>query len=322
MLRCARILLLTLLCTGGVALAQVNIQRASDRIVVDVNGAEFTQIVFDELNNKPYLYPLRAASGTVVTRHFPMETIPGESHDHPHHRGVSFTYADVNGINFWSSDPSQKNDKQGRIRLDRVESIETGAKSGTVSLVFRWESPTGQRMLTERRRMVFYAHPSLRIVDFDFELTAADGPVRFGDTKEGMFSIRLATGLTEEAGGVIVSASGLRTEKNVWGTRANWIDDSGEVDGEKLGVAILDHPENPRYPTYWHCRGYGLIAANIFGWHDFQRDSHADGSLTLNAGETLRLRYRVVVHPGNAESARIGDLYRQYAREQAREGKQ
>jgi len=100
----------------------------------------------------------------------------------------------------------------------------------------------------------------------------------------------------------------------VRGKRANWADYSGEFQGEKLGIAILDHPSNPRHPTYWHTRGYGMFAANIFGVRDLGEDKSRDGSLTLKPGEELRFRYRVVIHPGDPESAGIGRLYADYGK--------
>jgi len=98
----------------------------------------------------------------------------------------------------------------------------------------------------------------------------------------------------------------------VWGKRSNWVDYSGEVEGEKLGVAIFDHPQNPRHPTYWHARDYGLFALDPFGSHAFdptQPESHWQ----LPKGQQLVFRWRVVVHPGDAESGRVADLYKDYA---------
>ena len=79
--------------------------------------------------------------------------------------------------------------------------------------------------------------------------------------------------------------------------------------GEKLGIAILDHPQNPKHPTYWHSRSYGLFAANIFGEHDFYNDKKRDGSMTIQPGQELRFRYRVIIHPGDSKTADIAKMY-------------
>jgi hypothetical protein len=84
------------------------------------------------------------------------------------------------------------------------------------------------------------------------------------------------------------------------------------VEGQTAGVAIFDHPANPGAPTYWHSRAYGLHAANPFGVRDFTGDKSKDGSMTVKAGQTLRFRYRVVIHAGDAQAAHIADLYDRY----------
>src|SRR5581483_6602796 len=118
--------------------------------------------------------------------------------------------------------------------------------------------------------------------------------------------------------GVIVNSNGAEGEPGCWGKRANWVDVSGEVDNEKLGVAVFDNPENPGHPTYWHVRAYGLLAANIFGVSAFEHNASLNGSRTLQPGETMRFRYRVVVHPHDAKSADVAGLYDRYAKESAR----
>jgi len=169
--------------------------------------------------------------------------------------------------------------------------------------------------------MTFYAHPELRIIDFDFDFTAIDKVV-FRDTKEGTFAMRMATALEEPAAkakpdgavrtGKLLNAQGGEGEANVWGKRSEWVDYSGVLDGEKVGVVMMDHPGNPRHPTYWHSRGYGLHSINPFGLHDFLNDPKQDGSLTVEPGNHVRFRYRVVVHPG-VSPAKIAELYKQYA---------
>jgi hypothetical protein len=111
----------------------------------------------------------------------------------------------------------------------------------------------------------------------------------------------------------MVNSNGQEGEPQCWGKRANWVDVFGEVEGENLGVAIFDHPSNPQHPTYWHVRGYGLLAANIFGVRAFERNPAMNGSRTLAPGETMSFRYRVVVHPGDYKTANVAALWEKYA---------
>jgi hypothetical protein len=107
----------------------------------------------------------------------------------------------------------------------------------------------------------------------------------------------------------MVNAQNKQGEKNVWGKRSEWLDYSGRIDGAAVGIAVFDHLSNPRYPTYWHARAYGLLAANIFGLHDFERDPTRDASLSIRPGQPLRFRYRVIIHPGDVNAAGIRDAY-------------
>ena len=279
------------------------------QIDIDVDGKPFTSLYFGTDVGKPFLWPLRTADGKVITRRWPVEKDTGESHDHPHHRGLWFDYDDVNGIKFWENDPSYKKPNIGHIIAEKAE-WKDGAKEGTLTAIFDWNDPSGKTVLRENRVMTFYSDPKLRTIDFDITLTAPEKVV-FGDTKEGAFAIRLADELTEKKTGHMINAEGKQGEKEVWGHRSNWVDYSGEIDGEKVGVAIFDSPSNPRHPTYWHSRGYGLFALNPFGQHAFD-PSQPESHWTLAAGKSLHFRWRVVIHPGDAESAHIADLYKQW----------
>jgi Methane oxygenase PmoA len=297
------------------AAGQIRIaQQGKDRISVEIDGKPFTDFWIGTDAGKPYLHPLRTASGTVVTRGFPMiPGAPGESHDHPHHRGLWFTHGDVNGYDFWGNEDSQPGagKGKGKVVLKRVEKLTSGKKAGAIEATFEWKIPSGETLLTESRKMTFYSDPQLRILDFDATLSP-EGKVTFGDTKEGMFAIRLADSMDEDHGGKMVNAQNKQGEKNVWGKRSEWVDYSGQIDGQAVGVAILDHPGNPRPPAYWHARAYGLFACQIFGVHDFENDKSRDGSLTIQPGQPLRFRYRVLIHPGNSVAAGIRDQYERY----------
>jgi hypothetical protein len=163
----------------------------------------------------------------------------------------------------------------------------------------------------ETRKMTFYSDPKLRTIDFDITLTAAVD-VTFGDTKEGAFAIRLIEAFTERKGGLMVDADGRTKMVNVWGKRSNWVDYTAEVDGERLGVAMFDHPQNPRHPTYWHARDYGLFALNPFGRNAFEPNAE-ESQWKLPAGQKLTFRWSVVIHPGDAETGHVADLYKKYA---------
>jgi hypothetical protein len=316
-----------ILCTAPTAWTQVTFTKGAEQIAVEIDGKPFTVFYVAGANlNRPYLHPLRSATGKTVNRSFPAGQLPGETIDHPHHAGLFYGHGDVNGYNYWAiqnvaTPPSKASATMGRIVLKEVASIKGGKESGSVDVVFTWLKPDSAPLLTETRRMTFYSRPELRIIDFDFDFAAIEKVV-FRDTKEGTFAMRMATVLEEPPvkekpgalarSGKLVNAQGGERESNVWGKRSAWVDYSGHLDGENVGVVMMDHPGNPRHPTYWHSRGYGLHSINPFGVSDFLNDKTQNGSLTLEPGEHVRFRYRVIIHPG-LPPARIAELYKQFA---------
>jgi hypothetical protein len=108
--------------------AQVRITQGSDRIMVEINGKPFTDLFIASDTVKPYMHPLRAATGTVVTRAFPMDLVEGEARDHPHHRGLWFTHGDVNGIDFWANEKSYDRKNLGKVALKKVVALEAARR--------------------------------------------------------------------------------------------------------------------------------------------------------------------------------------------------
>lgn len=327
MLRAASLFVILSFAPVHQAWAQVTLTQTPNEIAVAIDGKPFTIFYIGGANlNRPYLHPLRSASGKIVTRSLPAGQLAGETTDHPHHAGLFYGHGDVNGYNYWAvqngANPQPPNGANfGRIVLDKVASVKSGKESGSLDVVLNWLKPDGAPLLTETRRMTFYAHPELRIIDFDFDLAAIDTVV-FRDTKEGTFAMRMATVLEEPPAkpktgepartGTLRNAQGGEREASVWGKRSEWVDYSGLMDGERVGVVMMDHPGNPRHPTYWHSRGYGLHSINPFGVSDFLNDKSQNGSLTFERGQHVRFRYRIVVHPG-ASPAKLAELYTQFA---------
>lgn len=308
--------------TGALS-AQVDIRHSGDKISVHIDGRHETDLFLAA--PKPYLHPLRAASGKIVSRMYPMAERAGEMKDHPHHRGIYYAHGDVNGVDFWGNETTYTRDNLGVIELIKVEKTESGPTSGSLRARFSWKGPKGDLLLEEDRTMVFTKAPGQRIIDFDIRLTAK-ADVNFRDTKEGTFALRTAPEF-ELAGnpkappevkrtGRMVNSTGVEG-KAIWGKRAEWVDYSALVDGEKLGIAIMDHPENPRYPTYWHARDYGLFALNPFGVRDFENNKSLNGEMKLTPGQSVRFRYRVLVHSGDEKDANVPALFEQYTRTQS-----
>jgi hypothetical protein len=299
--------------------AQVEFKNVDgDHISVTINGEPFTDFHIGKAYPKPFLAPLRTANGLIVTRHFPQEIVAGESRDHPHHRGFWIGYGDVNGVNFWENEAASKTSgdnpaTKGLLTLKSLGEMKPGKKSGTIQAVFEWAAPERGPVLEEDRTMTFYADRDIRTFDVDVTFTAKTA-VKFADTKEGFFAIRLADSMAGKNGGLMTNAEGAQTEKNVWGKKAQWVDYDGTVDGQKVGIVIFNNPKNSAESPRWHSRDYGLFAVNPFGLKEFDPKAEGKGGLELKAGDTLRLRYRVVIHPGDYPKQKIEDLYKDYVK--------
>jgi len=296
---------------GGQA---VDFVQHKKRIDVMVGGKLFTSYRYGDELTKPVLFPVLSPSGIAVNRGFPLEPAEGESEDHPHHVGVFFTYDEVNEDGFWNNTTSPP-----QIKHVRVVDMEPGQGSGRLSVVMQWVGKSGEVLLEEKREMVFHAGESEYAVDFSMVLTAQDEKVVFGDTKEGMFAIRVAEWLKEDGGsGRYLSSEGDREEENVWGKRARWVCLEGEKDGRGVGIAIFNHPESVNYPTYWHARGYGLFSANPLGQYAFEKGRGIKNpealNLTLQGGETANFRFRMVVYEGGKTSEELEGEFEEFVK--------
>ena len=213
-----------------------------------------------------------------------------------------------------------------KIVHEQFLEVSSGADAGVIKSKDSWLARDGAVVCTDIRTVrIFNCPDSERLFDFDITLQAPPGqPVVFGDTKEGTMAVRVAETmrLRQKNGpgqGHIVLSTGARDQRT-WGQRADWCDyfgpvQSGSAARETLGIAIFDHPGNPRHPTTWHVRDYGLFAANPFGLHDFQKKPKGAGDLTIAAGQSVTFRYRFYIHRGDEKQAHVADRYQQYAGE-------
>ncbi len=99
--------------------------------------------------------------------------------------------------------------------------------------------------------------------------------------------------------GHIVNSEGVRDGER--GKRANWCDYSGPVNGKTVGVAIFDHPQNPRHPTLVARARLRPIRGKSFGEHDFKSWRIKSGDSVVPAGHALTFRYRFYFHEGDGK---------------------
>lgn len=277
----------------------------SDRGVTIKIGDKLFAEYLVQSGSKPIVWPILGPTGEPMTRAYPMVKHTDEKDDHPHHRSLWFAHGNVNGVNFWTEGKNH-----GTIKHRSFEKV-AGGREATVVTRNDWVGPDGKKVLADRRTLGFGVEGDSRWIDFDIQLTASEGPVTLGDTKEGTFAVRVAHPLAVDSqrGGRIVNSEG-QVNADAWAKRSAWVDYHGPLGGQTVGIAILNHPGSFRYPTYWHVRTYGLFAANPFGVHDFTRQG--SGTYTIRSGESIRLRYRIVLHKGDEKAAGIAAMWEKY----------
>jgi len=288
--------------------AEVTAQRVEQGVVIRLDGQPFAEYRIHS-GTKPIGWPIIGPTGAPMTRSYPMAEAPQEKKDHPHHRSLWFTHGLVNGVDFWTEHKTY-----GTTKHREFVKVE-GGREAVVVTRNDWIAPDGRPLCEDERTLVFGGDAERRWIDFAITLTANHGPVTFGDTKEGTFGMRVARSMKVDAkqGGRIVNSKG-QTDKDAWGKQASWVDYHGPVEGKIVGIAILNHPSSYGYPTYWHVRTYGLFAANPFGAKDFTEGKAADGSYILPSGQSLKFRYRVLLHKGDEKEGRVAEAFAAYAK--------
>jgi hypothetical protein len=302
-----------------VTLTKVN---GENKIEIYIGHSLFTRFIYPDSLEKPVLFPIYDAGGTIVTRGFPMEPRQGESTDHPHHIGLWLTYENVNGLDFWNNSyaiPLEKKSQYGWIKTDSILELTSGTK-GILRYHARWVNQQNQALMEENTRYEFSGTDDQeRIIDRITELKA-DTDILFADAKDGMLGLRLTRELQIPSGqdrnftdgkgnsntikknsysnGDYLTSEGKRGD-SVWSTRARWCKVFGKINDDSVSIIIFDHVDNPNYPTFWHARGYGLFAANPLGEKIFTNGRTAL-NLKMKKNEKIIFRYRILIQNGRS----------------------
>ena len=315
---------------------QVTPDEPNRRVNITIDGKPFTSYIWPTTLKKPTLYPLIDDDGITLTRGYPIAPRPGERTDHPHHAGLWFNYGNANGFDFWNNSDAIKPEnrpKYGTILHTRIISSTSGVNRGELVVESVWVTGANQKLIEETTHYIFTHHKHSRVIDQLVTLKALDKVV-FSDDKEGVLGLRVARWLEspDEKGGTFTDANGNATSvasntdgapnpatgeyltsenikgSAVWSTRAPWCALTGHTGTHLVNIAILDHPANPGYPTYWHARGYGLFAANPLGRSIFD-PRQPPFNFTLEKGQSTTFRYRIILDSNGA--ANPAELNRQ-----------
>jgi hypothetical protein len=286
----------------------VRVTDLQGKVRITIDGELFTEYYYKDVP-RPYFYPIIGPGGAPMTRNWPMKEVEGEERDHKHHRSLWWAHGDLNGHDFWSEGP-----KAGTIVHEKFTGFKSGPDYGQFRSKNKFVAADGTLVATSDQVVRVHNRKADRMLDFEITIHASEGELTFGDTKEGTMAIRIAESMRlikdkKPGAGHIVNSDGVK-DGEAWGKRARWCDYYGPVNGQTVGVAIIDHPQNPRFPTWWHVRDYGLFAANPFGVHDFEKKEAGAGKLVVPDGQSVTFKYRFYFHRGNEKE---GDVAGQYA---------
>lgn len=250
---------------------------ATDRIRVLVAGRLFTEYRYADDQKFPYFFPvIGPRSGVGIT------TI-GQT-NYPHHSSLWFGCDRVNGGNYWAGDA-----KAGRIAPKTTRVVKGDGEKIVFEQDCEWVKADAPSPFKDHRRIEIRA-PSAdrREIDFDITLTALE-PVKIEKTNHSLFSARMAPDMSVTGGGRLRNAEGLEAEKGTFGKPSPWMDARGTRAGITEGLAIMVHPSVPGFPPPWFTRDYGFLSPTPMFWPE-------KGATEFAKGDTLRLRYRVIVH--------------------------
>jgi len=299
--------------------AGIKIEQEGNNLKVLIDGTLFTEYRSD--TRVPCLFPLMSSRGTHYTRQHPFEKgVKGEQADHPHHTGFWFTHGNVNGHDFWHKE-NCKIVTRGFLGNPMVTNTVAGGKGSKVTFTVElsWEAD-GKPVVAEHRTYLISVEGRTRTIDVTSHLGSNQHNLKFGDTKEGSFSIRTAPTIRLKgavAKGGIITSEGMK-DNDAWGKRAKWVAYHGpDSKGTPVVIAILDHSKNLRHPTWWHARNYGLLTANPFGIRAFNdKDVKESGDYELKKGKILTQRYRLILHEGTVDSAKVEDNWKAFTTEE------
>jgi hypothetical protein len=237
---------------------------------------------------RPYLASVRAPGGIQVTRnHPPLDGTDATDHA-TYHPGIWMAFGDLGGSDYWRNQAHVVHD--GFLQEPRGGD---GQGAFAVRNIYHDEQDPERVVCRETCRIDFYVRPSGYLLLWDSTFANDERPFAFGDQEEMGLGVRVATPITEQNGGTIRDSEGRTTAESIWGKTAAWCDYSGTIDGRRVGVTLLCHPDNFRQ-SWMHVRDYGLLTANPFGREAFGQGPKS--SVVVEKGEELRLRYGVLLY--------------------------
>lgn len=279
------------------AQTKITAQKFNSKIDISINGNLFTSYIFSQDEKYPFFFPVNGPSNASVTSM--------RNGNYPHHSSLFFGCDMVNGGNYW-----QEGLERGQIISLRSDIIEQGSERVVIENECIWKRPNANSPMKDNRKITITA-PSKEVYQIDFEISMeALMDVNIKKTNHSLFSGRMDADLAVTNGGTMINAEGDKSEKGTFGKRSPWIDFYGKRGDKIEGMAIMQHPTNEWFPAPWFTRDYGFFSPTPMYWPE----NDATGT-NLKKGQVIKLKYRVLVHIGDVNTAKIAEQYEKYKNE-------
>jgi hypothetical protein len=291
---CSLLILAGVIIALPLSAAKINAVKVGSKINVTINDKYFTSYIFSEDEKYPFFYPVNGpVSGGSVTSM--------RNAEYPHHSSLFFGCDLVNGGNYW-----QEGLERGRIISVNAQILKEGGDTAIITDECIWSRPGALSPVKDIRKFIITS-PSETLTKIDVEITMEMlMDVVIKKTNHSLFSARMAADLSVKNGGTMINAEGAKSEKDTFGKNAPWMDYYGKRGEATEGLAIMQHPSNPWYPSPWFTRDYGFMSPTPMCWPQNGTDTR------MNKGTTLVLRYRVLVHSGTTAEADIAGQFEKY----------
>jgi hypothetical protein len=280
-----------------ISAARITAEKVGSKIKVTINGKYFTSYIFSEDEKYPFFYPVNGpiSGGSVTSMRNAIW---------PHHSSLFFGCDAVNGGNWW-----QEGLERGRIISVNAEIIKQGGDTLIITDECIWSRPGAISPIKDTRKFIITSpSDSIKHIDAIIVMEMLTD-VHIKQTNHSLFSARMAADLSVQNGGTMINAEGAKGEKDTFGKNSPWIDCYGKRGTATEGLAIMQHPSNPWYPSPWFTRDYGFMSPTPMYWPE-------NGTETfLKQGTVLTLRYRVIVHAGDTKTAKIAEAFEKYKAE-------
>lgn len=272
---------------------KVTATKFPTKIDININNNLFTSYIFSLDEKYPFFFPVNGPSNGSVTSM--------RNANYPHHSSLFFGCDMVNGGNYW-----QEGLDRGQIISLRADILPSDGTKVIIENECVWRRPNANAPIKDIRKITITA-PSKEMYQIDFEITMEmllDVTIR--KTNHSLFSGRMDPDLAVINGGKMINANGDEGEKGTFGKKSPWIDCNGKRGNNVEGMAIMQHPSNAWFPSPWFTRDYGFFSPTPMYWPENNQET------TLKKGDTIKLKYRVLVHSGDEVQSKIADQYEKF----------